>query len=311
MDQDRWIVNVPVATLWTSPEAPREVDQPGITNPVDLPTWLNRLSYQTRLDLCEQNLVQSQLLYGEEVIVLEEKQDWLQVIVPTQPSKKDSRGYPGWIPACQAQPKPDAKQVKGKAVVSSKLASLYDEKQAFLLELSYLTALPLLGVTDSHAKVLLPDATPGYLYKSDVEIVRAGEEVVKGSGTDIVRTGEAFLGLEYFWGGMSAYGYDCSGFSYNMYKANGHQIPRDASDQAALGGEEIAFDQLLPGDLLFFAYEEGKGTLHHVGMYYGDGKMIHSPTTGKSIEITTLAGTVYEKELCGARRYWQETEGAQ
>ncbi len=309
MQQDRWIINVPVATLWTNPEAPREVDEPGIRNPVDLPAWLTRLSYQTRLDLCEQNLVQSQLLYGEEVIVMEEKQDWLRVIIPTQPSKKDSRGYPGWIPACQAQPQPNARQVKGKAIVSGKLVPLYGEKENFLLELSYLTALPLLGLTDSQAKVLLPDATAGYLDKSDVEIIPDEKGVIQGNGSDIVRSGEAFIGLEYLWGGMSAYGYDCSGFSYNMHKANGYQIPRDASDQAALGGEEIAVDHLLPGDLLFFAYEEGKGALHHVGIYYGNGKMIHSPTTGKSIEITTLAGTVYEKELCGARRYWKKTEG--
>ncbi|WP_053218112.1 C40 family peptidase [Virgibacillus senegalensis] len=308
---NRWLVNVPVATLWTNPESPRDIDRPSITNPVDLPAWLEKLNYQKRLDLCDQNLVQSQLLYGEEVLVLEERQDWLHVIVPSQPSKKDPRGYPGWIPACQAVPRPDTKEVIGRATVSGKRASLYDEKREFLFSLSYLTVLPLLAVTDSDVKVRLPDGTAGYLARSGVEVDYQGDTVVKGSGTDIIKTGEAFLGLEYLWGGMSSYGYDCSGFSYNMHKANGYQIPRDASDQAALAGEEIAMDKLLPGDLLFFAYEEGKGSLHHVGIYYGDGKMIHSPTTGKSVEITTLAGTVYEKELCGARRYWQQTEVTQ
>lgn len=107
---------------------------------------------------------------------------------------------------------------------------------------------------------------------------------------------------------MSSFGFDCSGFSYTMCKANGYIIPRDAHDQAA-SGEKVELHQLEPGDLLFFAYEEGKGSLHHVGIYYGDGKLLHSPNTGKTIEILEMAGTIYEKELCAARRYFQKTEG--
>jgi cell wall-associated NlpC family hydrolase len=126
----------------------------------------------------------------------------------------------------------------------------------------------------------------------------------KGTGDDIVKAGEPYLSLNYFWGGMSSFGYDCSGLSYAVHKANGYKIARDAGDQAA-SGEEVAFDKLEPGDLLFFAYEEGKGTLHHVGIYYGGGKMLHSPQTGKGIEITSLEGTIYEKELCAVRRYWR------
>ncbi len=60
------------------------------------------------------------------------------------------------------------------------------------------------------------------------------------------------------------------------------------------------------GDLLFFAYEEGKGAIHHVGLYVGGGKMLHSPKTGKSIEILTLKETIYEKELCAVRRCFSE-----
>ncbi|HLR40215.1 MAG TPA: NlpC/P60 family protein, partial [Virgibacillus sp.] len=56
----------------------------------------------------------------------------------------------------------------------------------------------------------------------------------------------------------------------------------------------------------FFAYEAGKGKLHHVGIYYGNGKMIHAPQTGKGVEVISLKDTVYEKELYAARRYWQE-----
>jgi cell wall-associated NlpC family hydrolase len=92
-----------------------------------------------------------------------------------------------------------------------------------------------------------------------------------------------------------------------MCKANGFIIPRDAHDQAN-AGVEIKLEEIRPGDLLFFAYEGGKGRIHHVGIYYGDGKLLHSPNTGKTVEIIPLAGTIYERELCAARRYWVESE---
>ena len=57
---------------------------------------------------------------------------------------------------------------------------------------------------------------------------------------------------------MSAWGYDCSGFAYATHQANGYLIPRDATDQARKG-KEVGLDSIQPGDLLFFAYEKGKG----------------------------------------------------
>ncbi|MCY8381552.1 NlpC/P60 family protein, partial [Bacillus haynesii] len=46
------------------------------------------------------------------------------------------------------------------------------------------------------------------------------------------------------------------------------------------------------------------GRVHHVGIYCGNGQMLHSPKTGKSIEVIPLKGTIYEKELCAIRRYF-------
>ena len=83
-------------------------------------------------------------------------------------------------------------------------------------------------------------------------------------------------------------------------------------DQAAEGLEIDKADEgaWQIGDLLFFAYEEGKGRLHHVGIYYGNGLMIHSPTSGKAVEIIELAGTVHEKELCAVRRFTENAASA-
>ncbi|RLQ94306.1 C40 family peptidase [Falsibacillus albus] len=304
---EKWIVNVPVATIWTKFDSARGIDRGAVTNPTDLNGWLSGLTYETRLDLCESNRVQSQLLFGEEVKVLEEKDGWAHIIAIHQPSSKDERGYPGWVPMDQLS-KLSAWDVTHAeiAVVNVAKAKLIGDSDDRVLLLSYQTILPVLEKTSTIVKVQTPIGT-GFLKAEETTVYPSAAHIPVGSGKAIIAYGEQFLGLPYLWGGMSSYGYDCSGFSYNMCKANGVIIPRDAHDQAE-SGEKVELDQISPGDLLFFAYEEGKGSLHHVGIYYGDGKMLHSPNTGKTIEIISLAETVYEKELCAARRYWQETE---
>lgn len=297
----KWIVNVPVATVWTSFDSPRELDKDAVTNPAFVEKWLEGLTYESSLDLHDSNLVQTQLLYGEEVVILEEKEGWAHVIIPSQPSKKDDRGYPGWVPKPQLTAVPADWNLTTAAVITSPKASLATETS---LKLSYQTALPFLNEQEGKVYVQTPDGTTGVLALEDV-VVR--DSLPKGNGQAIVSAGEKFLNLPYLWGGMSSFGYDCSGFAYSMCKANGYVIPRDADDQAG-AGKEVELDKIEPGDLLFFAYEEGKGRIHHVGIYYGEGKLLHSPNTGKTVEIIPLEGTIYERELCAARRYWAETE---
>jgi len=80
---------------------------------------------------------------------------------------------------------------------------------------------------------------------------------------------------------------------YHILKACGYFIPRDASDQA-LGGKEVDILDVKSwgkGDLLFFAHDKGRGLIHHVGFYYGNGIMLHSPSTGQSVELFKLEGS--------------------
>jgi len=302
---EKWLVNVSVATVWTSFDSAREMDWDSLTNPVHLDDWLNGLTYDARLSLCNDNLVQTQLLYGQEVLLVEEKDGWAQVLIPEQPTTKHELGYPGWVPISQIiKCESDWNLHNGPvAVVVKPKAALIKEQP---LELSYQTILPLLKEENDKVWVRTPDGMGAFDWEH-VVIFESLRERYKGTGKDIVAAGEQFLGLPYLWGGMSCYGYDCSGLSYSMCKANGYTIPRDAHEQAK-GGKNVPLSEMKPGDLLFFAYEQGKGKIHHVGIYYGEGKLLHSPKTGKNVEIIKLAGTIYEQELCTARRYWLDTE---
>ncbi|MFD1334618.1 NlpC/P60 family protein [Oceanobacillus iheyensis] len=302
LSEDFWVTDVQVATVWTNPQSARDIDKDGRTNPTNVNKWYEQLSYDERLALCNENRVQTQALYGEPVIVINELDDWAEVILPFQASKKDKRGYPGWVPKQQLTMTTKTDWVRDSmAMVIKDKSWLETQEGEKTLEISFATILPV--VTEQEMIQVQTSHGVQYIANEDVLIFPTKGGVPTRTGEDIVRTGMLFLQLDYFWGGMSSFGYDCSGLAYVAHKANGYWIARDAGDQA-VGGKEIPFDELQAGDLLFFAYEEGKGNIHHVGIYKGNGEMLHSPQTGKGIEITPLEGTKYEKELCAARRYW-------
>ena len=98
----------------------------------------------------------------------------------------------------------------------------------------------------------------------------------------IVKTAKEYLGLPYLWGGTSAKGFDCSGFTKTVYFINGVILPRDASQQVLVGelvDTSDNFSKLQPGDLLFFGRRKTdteKEKVTHVAIYIGDGKYIHA-----------------------------------
>lgn len=319
------IIAVSVATVWTSPDSPNEKDLPALAILADLRGWLGSLTIEDKLDFYNRNAIQTQALFGTRVEVLEEQGEWSHILIPEQSCKKNSGGYPGWVPTVQLAPWSDVYSLVGgqpEVMVTSAHTRLYDLKGAEGIELAYLTRLPLLEET-SEGVIVSTVFGPSLLRKKDVQIVLPGEpaEPIElgepteptptsarehtSKGEAIVANAKRFLGLPYLWGGMSSYGYDCSGFAYNMHRSLGIVIPRDASDQA-VAGVQVEKKDLLPGDLLFFAYEEGKGRVHHVGIYMGNGEMIHSPDSRGAIEIVQLSGYKLEHEHSVSRRFWQD-----
>ncbi|MGB3569518.1 MAG: C40 family peptidase [Priestia megaterium] len=263
MDKKAYYICVAVATVWTSYDSSREIDDNATSVPVKLDKWLEQLTYTRRLELCEKNLVQTQLLLGEEVYVTEIKGKWAKIVIPSQFSSKDERGYPGWVPFHQLISQAGYFPLnKPTAVVSATIATLHLAEEA--LQISYQTQLPLLKEDKEWLEVQTPVGR-GRIKRQDVVVIEDRNRKVKGTGDMIIAAGEQFLNLPYLWGGMSAWGYDCSGFAYATHKANGYLIPRDATDQARQG-KEVGLASIQPGDLLFFAHEKGEGSIHHVGI---------------------------------------------
>ncbi|HET7627106.1 MAG TPA: C40 family peptidase [Bacillales bacterium] len=293
------LVNVNVATLWTTPESPREMDRAMLSSPARPMDWLNGMTVEDRRELSGRNLVQSQVLYGQTVKLLEEQGDWVKVAVPDQPSSKDSRGYPAWMPLEQLSAKPSNRKEKIFASVTVSAAILYNEQKFPFMLVSYATRLPYLRSEGRWVQVDTPHGSL-WLQKTDVKIVN--DQPMPTTGEDFIAEACSFVGLPYLWGGMSGFGFDCSGFCYTILRVHGYTIPRDASDQAR-EGKKIALTAAAPGDLLYFADQEGEGSVHHVGFYAGESKMLHAPHTGKAIESIALEGTIYERELCAVRRF--------
>lgn len=110
-------------------------------------------------------------------------------------------------------------------------------------------------------------------------------ELLYGAGVSDVRVelveyAKQFLGNPYVWGGTSlTKGADCSGFVLSIFKKFGVKLPHYSGSQAKMG-RKITSSDLQPGDLVFYA--DSSGTIEHVAIYIGGGRVIHasSPTTG-------------------------------
>ena len=96
-------------------------------------------------------------------------------------------------------------------------------------------------------------------------------------------------------------GFDCSGFvRYVFAHAVGMQLPRNSASQF-LAGLKVKRADMQPGDLVFFR-THGKRRISHVGIYISNGRFIHSPASGKSVEISSLHESYWAKRFAGAKR---------
>ena len=126
------------------------------------------------------------------------------------------------------------------------------------------------------------------------------------SDNALVSAAEKYVGTPYVWGGssLSDGGLDCSGFVYNVLKDAGHDVGRTTAQGYRSVGTAVSKDDLQPGDLVFYGKN---GQVTHVGVYAGDGKILHSSgnsnnnasNPGKGVSVTNFN---YRSDFIEARR---------
>lgn len=130
-------------------------------------------------------------------------------------------------------------------------------------------------------KVMLPDGREGFIEQGRVEDYELWKRSRRFDGENIERVSKMFLGVPYLWGGTSAKGFDCSGYTKTVFRLNGVELNRDANQQALMGEEvpiTAEFDTFKKGDLLFFgrkASSEKPERIWHVAISLGGREFIH------------------------------------
>ncbi|WP_110691450.1 C40 family peptidase [Salinicola halophyticus] len=304
-------VGVAVAGLWTSPEAPRAIDSPALADPVLLEQWLADLDDDTRLALCQEKRLATQVLLDTPVEILERTVDsqgleWCHVVVPSQASSLDDRGYPGWLPARQLHDAPGCRpDHDDSACVIAPITWLRGLPSGESLKLSFLTRLRLATSPDGEdpSRVWVETSLGlGWLPRDSVHLPGEG---FPATAATLETLGRRFDGLRYLWAGNSSFGYDCSGLVHSLFAAVDIALPRDAHDQVKTG-QPVEPGERRAGDLLFFEKpnDEGRLVVDHVALYLGEDRMLHSPTNNARIECRRLGGSDYARQLCAVRRYF-------
>lgn len=297
MGASAW-ASVAVATLWRSYTSPRAVDAPALAAPVRLRAWLAGMTLTQRRALSGR--AETQVLLGDRVVVTALRTGWAKVAVPDQPSPKDRRGYPGWVPTRQLTARPPATATRTATVLALTTWLRTDDlHRSAVVEVSIDTRLPLVGTAAGWLRVRDPAGRVLRLSGGSARVTAAGRAPVARTGSAVVHSAQLFTGLAYLWAGRSGFGVDCSGLTSLAYRLSGVTIPRDA-DAEARAGRPVARTALLPGDLLFY---RSSGVVHHVAMYVGAGKVIHAPGTGRRVQTAPTSTPWLAREFAGARRY--------
>ena len=129
--------------------------------------------------------------------------------------------------------------------------------------------------------------------------LNGGSTTTSSTRQQIIDNAKKLLGTPYVWGGTTPKGFDCSGFVQYVFNQSGISLPRTTTEQYKIG-TYVAKSNLQPGDLVFLQNTYRAG-ISHVGIYIGDGKMIHA-SSSKGVVTSNLSSTYYTQHYYGARR---------
>lgn len=259
----------------------------------------------------------SQMILGEEALVLRARGDWLQVqtgdrYVAWVHHRSIVRGEAGDLESVRArlfERRPPA----GRFVVTARCARTLAEPAPYSTPVADLVQGAIVEAGETRGRFLevrFPDGLAGWIARSDAVPADRLAQRFTPAGRAIVEHAEQFLGLPYLWGGTSEKGYDCSGFVQRLFGLHGAWLPRD-SDQQASRGEPIDpgsdWSGVQDGDLAFFA-EPGAGRATHVGILAEGGWLLHASTGRNGVAWDALDAAAAEHDEYAARLAGMLTE---
>ncbi len=206
-----------------------------------------------RSQASDESEIVSQLVFGDFVQILSIDKPWIKI-------KNNFDGYVGWM---------DFKQL------------IYISQKDYLNGTTTnhpVVANKTLNLTGPHGSLTifsgasLPFLTDQKLSLGDETYV-LNEPLLKVDVNHIEKLCLDYLNAPYLWGGKSVYGIDCSGFTQNIFKILGINIPRDASEQVLIG-EDIQWENRKKNDVVFYTTSSNKVT--HVGILISGNEVIHA-----------------------------------
>ena len=271
-----------------------------------------------------ESALETQELMGTVVEVVGEKSYWREIVSP-QP-------YKAWCTekgiVMMSEAELEAYKAAPKCIFTELYGHVYEQpsvKASTVCDLVGGDVMRIAGqsrngkkvtIKGKWTKVLLPSGKEGWVESSQVKVHEGFMSIAKGEGNaesisdaqmeKIIATAFKLKGVPYFWGGMTPKGVDCSGLVRWSCLMNGILLPRNAS-QMVHCGDEVGLDQLQRGDLVFFGTpaQDGKPRrVTHVGIYIGDGHIIHSSHLVRVNSLDPSQSDYYENahKLIAARR---------
>ncbi len=245
-------------------------------------------------------LQESQLLYNEALLLIDETEDWLQVEATEQKKFLGPErwgGYPGWVRkkdvATSEAPPGYNGSVKGAYATVSAGPS---PKAPVLFYVSLGTRFLIRGEAGGFLEISLPNEKVGWVRSKDVAKCGNTGSAGQPTGQDLVGLACLFLGVPYLWGGRSmplpgsaiSMGVDCSGLVNLAFRACNIDVPRDAHDQW-LVADRIDLGDLRAGDLIFLSLEAKPDLIDHVMLSLGSERFIEAPQTGDVVSIRSFS----------------------